>query len=573
MSILESSFAAQDDELGRLISAQCDGEIGEDDRNRLATMLQTDREAKLRYAEFLELHAWMLWRHREPAATAQKIPNLPESLPVGSSPSVPESHAESAATKVSPVLRILGRTTPFLSPSVLWSVAFVALATYGTFALIAWNLRPDKLPDVVGEKDASVAVVRDASDVQWSRADGSEPAESSIFLGEPLTISSGTIELELNGGAKLVIEGPADWSVDGKNSVSLRKGKLLARVPNNAIGFTVETPTAKIVDLGTEFGVVVDPRTGSSVHVIRGEVAVRSREAGSGPIARRLTANQAVQVGADSKLQSIAFDVTPFAAIQKTPRKSIGLMPNEIAGLRLWLSSDRGVEVDAAGLVERWVDQSGSGFDAVQSDPARRPVLLPSTDADRGSLRFDGIDDFLACQQGLDIDNAGDSTIFLQVTLVGPFKDNSGIFCLRPRQFADRDGPDGLLIAEDFHAQQRHIGIVQHRAAVKNAIVLAGKLFEPEPLVITFTKSQGTSTLRINGRTLDMDQFQFRQSEPKDFINTAGYVIGARVDQTSGTADYTLFCEMDLSVVLVYDRTIAGKESTAIETYLKTSHR
>src|SRR6185436_11765751 len=91
--------------------------------------------------------------------------------------------------------------------------ALVALCVYGSFALIAWNLRPDKLPNFAAGNPDSVAVVRDTTDVQWV----SKSAEPSVLPGEPFKIESGTIELELKAGTKLVVEGPADWSIDGDN--------------------------------------------------------------------------------------------------------------------------------------------------------------------------------------------------------------------------------------------------------------------------------------------------------------------------------------------------------------------
>ena len=53
---------------------------------------------------------------------------------------------------------------------------------------------------------------------------------------------------------------PAAQPRNGLNKVpaSRRRGELVARVPEAGHGFTIETPHGKVVDLGTEFGVVVD---------------------------------------------------------------------------------------------------------------------------------------------------------------------------------------------------------------------------------------------------------------------------------------------------------------------------
>jgi hypothetical protein len=72
----------------------------------------------------------------------------------------------------------------------------------------------------------------------------------------------------------------------------MRDGHLSAQVPPAAIGFTVETPTAKIVDLGTEFGVSANA-TASEVHVFKGEVLVTAAKA-DGP--QRLTESHASRI-------------------------------------------------------------------------------------------------------------------------------------------------------------------------------------------------------------------------------------------------------------------------------------
>ena len=53
-------------------------------------------------------------------------------------------------------------------------------------------------------------------------------------------------------------------------------GKLTARVPHTAAGFTVSTPAGKVVDLGTEFGVEVRPDRTMDVQVFVGAVKVSS---------------------------------------------------------------------------------------------------------------------------------------------------------------------------------------------------------------------------------------------------------------------------------------------------------
>jgi hypothetical protein len=67
------------------------------------------------------------------------------------------------------------------------------------------------------------------------------------------------------------LTGPSEFVVDA-NGGSLRRGEVVARVTKLGHGFTIETPHGKIVDRGTEFGVVVDDFGVSEVNVFEGRV-------------------------------------------------------------------------------------------------------------------------------------------------------------------------------------------------------------------------------------------------------------------------------------------------------------
>jgi hypothetical protein len=160
--------------------------------------------------------------------------------------------------------------------NVRWPVAFatliVAVVSYGTFALVAWNLRPDRLPNQIPGSDGTVAVVSNSADVHWSPKMEPKGDQASIREGELLKIDSGLMQLELKRGVTLLVEGPAEWTIEGENHATLRSGKLLATVSNQAVGFTLDTPTTQIVDLGTEFGVEIAGGGTTEVQVFRGKV-------------------------------------------------------------------------------------------------------------------------------------------------------------------------------------------------------------------------------------------------------------------------------------------------------------
>ena len=82
-----------------------------------------------------------------------------------------------------------------------------------------------------------------------------------------IALTEGFAELEMESGAVVLIEAPATFDLLDENRMRLVLGRLVAEVPEQAHIFTVHTPTADVVDLGTQFGVetLEDGRTTAAV--------------------------------------------------------------------------------------------------------------------------------------------------------------------------------------------------------------------------------------------------------------------------------------------------------------------
>lgn len=93
-------------------------------------------------------------------------------------------------------------------------------------------------------------------------------------------LASGTAKVKLGSGVELALVGPLKLDVLNAMEVRLDSGRLVARVPARASGFTVVTPHMTVWDIGTEFSVSAD-RNGSGVFVFQGCVQVLD-EAGEG---------------------------------------------------------------------------------------------------------------------------------------------------------------------------------------------------------------------------------------------------------------------------------------------------
>ena len=63
-----------------------------------------------------------------------------------------------------------------------------------------------------------------------------------------------------------------NWSWPRRAAAGLLQGRLTVKVPEEAIGFTVQTPSGDVVDLGTEFAVDVGKKGATELYVLDGTV-------------------------------------------------------------------------------------------------------------------------------------------------------------------------------------------------------------------------------------------------------------------------------------------------------------
>jgi ferric-dicitrate binding protein FerR (iron transport regulator) len=126
--------------------------------------------------------------------------------------------------------------------------------------------------------------------------------EKSPGAGAPMPqgtyeLESGIIELELNSGVILTIEAPALFTLADDQCVRIESGRIAAHVPKQAMGFRVETASATVVDLGTDFAVEAVVGKKSEVHVFDGEVRINlhgSKATSASPL--RLTSGEATRI-------------------------------------------------------------------------------------------------------------------------------------------------------------------------------------------------------------------------------------------------------------------------------------
>lgn len=310
--------------------------LADADAARLVALLKDDAEACMLYTRLVRLDVDLEWlcstRPKQEVFTAGPAVLQVLSPPIANNSS--EAHAKPEPAKTPTLATALwSRKSSFFSPSLLGCVALVGLLVYGSFVLVAWNLRPESGngPQAgLGSQrqppasNGGVATLTETRNCVWQPDAGQTAwqAGATLRMNDGLDLASGLITVTFDDGAVVTLEGPLHFVVQATGRGFVQHGKLVARVPPKAIGFTVVTPTAKVIDLGTEFGLAVDTSGTTNARVFRGAVEIESLptpgRTGTTP-RRRLAAGQAVSIRADATGKIRTIDGTELHFVRELP--------------------------------------------------------------------------------------------------------------------------------------------------------------------------------------------------------------------------------------------------------------
>lgn len=157
------------------------------------------------------------------------------------------------------------------------------------------------------------AVLARALDAEW---EGPAPREGAVLPKGRLLLKSGWVQVEFFSGARVILEGPAEFELLSSREGRCLHGRLRAHVPPQAEGFAIRTRGMTLVDRGTEFGLRVDAAGGAEVHVFEGKVEIH--EAGG---ARNLAGGEAVRVESSGASRAIPSDPRAFVTPSELVRR------------------------------------------------------------------------------------------------------------------------------------------------------------------------------------------------------------------------------------------------------------
>lgn len=315
-------------ELKALIGALCEGALTESQAARLEQLVIADADARSFYVDFMHLHAGLA-RLSATDPEAELLARLEALLPSDMQPgkSVPRIAPSTAPDAAAP------RTLPriiFLAaalPRVVWiSGVAAALVVMASLAVAVWSSGLWDVPRQVAEAVAPegpqfIATLVRAPACTWDSSQLPTEAGARLFPGR-LRLAEGKALIEFDSGARVLLEGPAVFDLQSAMAARLLSGKVSVDVPEKARGFTIDTLSSKVVDLGTAFGLIAEPSGANELHVLEGSVELEpvAEEGAAGKA--QVTAGQARRIAsrASSSWQKVPFDASKFSRAGLVPK-------------------------------------------------------------------------------------------------------------------------------------------------------------------------------------------------------------------------------------------------------------
>ena len=285
-----------------------EGSINETEMAELNSLLLDNDSAQDRYFEFFKV-VFALNNSSEIELSNDRdfspIKSALESLAINEdiAPELLIKNEIEAEANVDPVKPVKIETNRFYRIyNRIVSVAAILLLVFVVYS----NMFPPKLY-------VPVATVIRQVGAEWGKASGHVTDGSTLYTG-PVTLNKGLVEITLNNGAEIILEGPCEFILESDFQVYLNAGSLVANIENTLDKrLIVRTDNATVVDYGTEFGVSVDPMGNTTTQVFQGTVELRQ---GADPFkydnTLRLSQDQGGQVNPYGKIYNVKHDKYTF---------------------------------------------------------------------------------------------------------------------------------------------------------------------------------------------------------------------------------------------------------------------
>lgn len=273
---------------------KCDNALSESETEELCGLLSRSNEAREEYWRLIAVHSELQWE-------------------LGGRNDIDRNTLRSDNDPGRDVRSGVDRRN--WSPTLAW--AAVAAAVLLSVSLTGWTLNRGSRGGLgggvaQGTPAGSVApnpiggIAPLVGSSTWSFGRPGADNSTTVFPGDTVCLDRGAIELRLTSDTVAVLEAPAIVQTVSVDRFRLIRGGVKVEVAKGAEGFSVETSSAEVIDLGTVFSVSVNGDATDLV-VYDGEVDLKVAnlpEDSAEPL-KRFRAGEAVQVQQNGTLSRI----------------------------------------------------------------------------------------------------------------------------------------------------------------------------------------------------------------------------------------------------------------------------
>jgi len=264
------------DELQKLLAAVVFDDASDEQLDRLNDLLKADVELRRSASQFLEEEC-VLRRQFEMLGRVADYHQLPLGVPSDAKVGMIEQLTVSGNADRKCTDKSKGGATR----SAALAIFFAASILFVLGAPMLWTngRRPVESTDVAlnrpeGATSDEVGLFIQGQFADWHDASHITNKEP-LRVGDVITAVDGVLNLRFYCGAEVLLKGPAELKVLSPMRAVLRRGTLTAHVEESAHGFRIDTPSSKVTDLGTEFGLSVDAQGATDAIVFSGKVALQ----------------------------------------------------------------------------------------------------------------------------------------------------------------------------------------------------------------------------------------------------------------------------------------------------------
>ena len=255
----------QNELLGRL----CNENLDADGMRQLSEILSDDVDAKRQYVRYLDLHVALRTHVQsldDEGFTLMEAQAALDALPASAggevactAPAVRRDRTASADESAARFDRWRGYAQPLawatFAAGLIVAASFLALRPSVVASLPA-RMRGNSA-ELGPELVASSANLRGTVGARWAGETLELPEGEAFAAGQRLELVEGLAEIVFNGGARVVLQGPAIVEIRDDRGAAISVGRIATVVPPSAGGFRLRTSIADLTVSEAEFGAEV----------------------------------------------------------------------------------------------------------------------------------------------------------------------------------------------------------------------------------------------------------------------------------------------------------------------------